>query len=226
MNEPQNPNLPATQQDAEPPTLDAHGFNPADFQWVPIPRRTRHDGWTFDTQKRFIEMLADTGSVSDAAHLAGMSVTSCYRLRRTPGAENFAAAWDAAIAQSVQRLVDIAMDRAINGAEDPVLDRNGRVMFIRRKYNDRLLMFLLRAHHPERYRHQNDPQRTLPEAPAPLIPAIESLAPVTPAQPQLINPEAYESLCDTILSVREAEAQLAKTPAEPSRKKRVQASPS
>ena|SRR3712207_6271443 len=50
----------------------------------PVPRRYRHDGWTPERQKAFIEALADTGCVTRAA---GMAQANCYALRRAPGAE-------------------------------------------------------------------------------------------------------------------------------------------
>lgn len=40
----------------------------------PVPRmRARHDGWTPERQKAFIEALADTGSVSRAAAMVNMT---------------------------------------------------------------------------------------------------------------------------------------------------------
>jgi len=199
MTIPNTPHLPAVQPEAEPPALDAHGFNPDDFEWLPVARQPRSDGWKPSVQKRFIEELADTGSVTAAARAVGMSVTSCYRLRRAPGAEGFAAAWEAALAEASKRLVDIAFDRAINGTEEPVLDKHGNCIHIRQRTNDRLLMFLLRAHHPERYRHHNAPPPTPPQAApltqAPLTQALEALAPVTPAEPhKLMAPDALEDL--------------------------------
>jgi hypothetical protein len=48
-------------------------------------------------QAEFIGMLAQTGSVSAAARFVGMSRETAYRLRRKPGAEEFAHAWDIAM---------------------------------------------------------------------------------------------------------------------------------
>lgn len=67
-------------------------------QFVPVPLRRRRDGWTPERQGRFIGYLAETGSVSQAAARVGCSRETLYRLRRRPGAESFAAAWDAALA--------------------------------------------------------------------------------------------------------------------------------
>ena len=72
--------------------LDANGFDPDAYQWIPVLRRPRSDGWTPQRQTEFIAALADCGVVEEAAHAVNMSPKSCYRLRRAPGAGNFAAA--------------------------------------------------------------------------------------------------------------------------------------
>ncbi len=88
---------------------------PAAYDWVPVLRKRRADGWSPQKQRDFVEALADTGLVEESARVVGMSVASCYRLRRAPGAESFARAWDAALDFGALRLKDIAMDRAMTG---------------------------------------------------------------------------------------------------------------
>ncbi len=167
---------------------DAHGFDPHDFEWYAVPRQPRSDGWTAARQRTFIEALADTGSVRAAAREADMSVQSCYRLRRAPDAKQFAAAWDAAIVESTKLLIDTAFDRALNGTDDPVLDKDGRVIYIRTKHNDRLLMFLLRAHNPGTYAapsHRNRSHNAEPTSHTPCTPAFpEALQALSPAIPE------------------------------------------
>lgn len=110
----------------------------------PVPRqRNRHDGWTPERQKAFIEALADTGSVRRAANMVNMSQANAYALRRAAGAEGFRRAWDAALDFGLARLKDEAFTRAIEGELIPVFDR-GKLMGFRRKRNDALLMFCLR----------------------------------------------------------------------------------
>lgn len=67
-------------------------------EFDPVPVRARKDGWTVERQREFIRMLHVTRSVGKAAGAVGMSRKSAYRLRDRPGAESFAAAWDAAFA--------------------------------------------------------------------------------------------------------------------------------
>ena len=172
--------------------LDAHGFDPGDYQWVPVLRRPRADGWTPQRQVDFIAALADSGCVEQAAREVGMSARSCYRLRRSPGSENFAAAWEAALAQAARSLVDLAFERAINGSDEPVFDKDGHRVGRRMRHNDRLLMFLLRAYMPERFRHAHksvrEPREPPPPATEPLAEALHRLEPVAPEEPHLLMP--------------------------------------
>ena len=181
---------------SETPYLDANGYDPAAYQWVPVLRKPRSDGWSEAKQRDFIEALADGGSVAEAARAVHMSASSAYRLRRSPGGEAFARAWDAAVAQAVGMLVDVAFDRAINGTVEPVLDADGRRVGSKHRPGDRMLMFLLAAHYPDRYGKQ---QRRRPapgeaEAPPPaptqsVAEALDALSPVTPAEPEkLMSP--------------------------------------
>ena len=117
----------------------------------PVPRGTnRHDGWTEERQRRFIEALSVTGSVKAAAHRVNMTPEGAYLLRRHPEAESFRKAWEAALSLGVQQLEDIALERALHGTEVPVYSY-GKLVGSRIKHNDRLLMFMLRNRAPTRF---------------------------------------------------------------------------
>jgi hypothetical protein len=118
--------------------------------FTPVPRKYRCDGWTPERQRAFIVALAETGSVKHAAKRINMSPEGAYYLRRQPGAEEFNAAWAAALDLGVQRLADIALERAIDGVPVPVFWK-GEQVGERRRYNDRLLMFILRNRMPETF---------------------------------------------------------------------------
>lgn len=119
--------------------------------FTPAPRKcARHDGWTAERQRGFIAALAATGSVDAAARAVDMSERSAYALRREPGAESFREAWRAALDCGVERIEDVVMDRALNGVEEPLYSY-GKLVGTRRRYNDRLLMFILRNRAPERF---------------------------------------------------------------------------
>ncbi|MDB5683760.1 MAG: hypothetical protein JWM75_1458 [Sphingomonas bacterium] len=118
--------------------------------FAPVPRKYRHDGWTPERQRAFIDALADTGSVKHAAKRINMSPEGAYFLRRQPGAEGFRRAWEAALDHGVQTLADLAFDRAREGVAIPIFHQ-GEQVGERRHYNERLTMFLLRHHLPHRY---------------------------------------------------------------------------
>jgi len=120
-------------------------------EFEPVPRQhARHDGWTPDRQRAFLKALADTGCVRRAAKWVGMTDASAYMLRRADGADSFRRAWEEARSIGVERLADIAFERAVHGVPVPVFYK-GEQVGERRWYNDRLLMFTLRHHDPERY---------------------------------------------------------------------------
>ena len=75
-----------------------------------VPTRTRRDGWTVQRQADFLGMLAETGSVMGACEAVGMSRKSAYALRARPGAESFAAAWDAALGGPVRKVTPPALE--------------------------------------------------------------------------------------------------------------------
>jgi hypothetical protein len=119
--------------------------------FTPVPRQTqRHDGWTPERQRGFIAALADTGSVRHAAHAVNMTPEGAYLLRRHPEGTGFRKAWEVALSLGVQRLEDVAMDRALNGVEQPVYSY-GKLIGTRRVTSDALLMFLLRNRAPHRF---------------------------------------------------------------------------
>jgi len=60
--------------DAAPPNspdLDQHGNNPDDYDWVPVRRKRRKDGWSHEKQRDFNGALADSGVVAAEARTVG-----------------------------------------------------------------------------------------------------------------------------------------------------------
>jgi transposase-like protein len=118
--------------------------------FIPVPLRTRGDGWTPERQARFIGLLAESGSVSEAARRLGISRMAAYRLRRCPGAESLAHAWDAVLAfrkgEPVKRRKVTAEELAEHAHDGPfhVLMRRGRFVRARRKPNVPALLRYLR----------------------------------------------------------------------------------
>lgn len=185
-------NVPAAEAIDEWHPPEPSDFDLDAFEWVPVHRRRRADGWSVDRQRQFIQMLADTGSVTQAAQHVGLSTVSAYRLRNAPDGHAFATAWEIAIQAASRRLVDEAMDRAFNGADEPVFDRDGKRVGRRIRYNDRLLMFMLRALQPERFRNAHRAERApgepLPALAKPVAEALALLAPPAPDHPEALMP--------------------------------------
>lgn len=175
-----------------PTALDAHGHNPVAYKWVPVLKKRRVDGWSPEKQRRFIEELADTGSVLTAAQTVNMSRASAYALRRSPGAEAFDRAWAAAIDAASKRLLDDAFERALVGSDEPIFDRDGRRVGRRLRQSDKLLMFLLRAYSPDRFRHAINDRIPATEPPPPplarVADALVLLDPAPPADPAALLP--------------------------------------
>jgi hypothetical protein len=85
----------------------------------------------------------------------------------------------------------------VRGTDEPVFDRDGHVVGRRFRQNDRLLMFLLRAYMPERFRHAHRdwraPDEALPPAAAPIDDSLRLLQPAPPAEPHtLMEPDELE----------------------------------
>lgn len=113
------------------------------LDFAPVPRRNaRHDGWTDERQRGFIEALARTGSVTQAAAAVNMAKEGAYQLRLHPEAAEFRAAWETALDYGTRVLADAALDRAINGVAVPIM-HGGQQVGERRVFNERLTMWHL-----------------------------------------------------------------------------------
>lgn len=100
---------------------------------------------------KFLELLAETGHVVRSCELAGVSRTHAYRMRNSD--PDFAALWDEALTLAVGTIEDEAHRRAVHGVDTPVYYKGEECGSVR-KYSDTLLMFLLKAHKPEKYRER------------------------------------------------------------------------
>jgi hypothetical protein len=74
---------------------------------------------TKERRERFLQALADTGSVTAAIGDAGTSRTRVNELRKTDPA--FASAWQEAEEIAIDRLEDEARRRAIEGVPEPLV---------------------------------------------------------------------------------------------------------
>ncbi|MGS1015495.1 hypothetical protein [Allosphingosinicella humi] len=111
----------------------------------PVPLRARRDGWIGERQRAFVAALHATRSVSKAARAVGMSRETAYRLRERPGAQSFAAAWDAAFALPVHvpTSADLLWHRAFYGTVRPII-RRGKEVGVAVKPDNQALLTLMR----------------------------------------------------------------------------------
>jgi len=110
-------------------------------KFTPVPLRFRKDGWTPMLQANFLGALAETWCVA-AARRAGKTRESAYRLRGKPGAESFAAAWDAILAEprrARKSTHELLWHRAFYGTLKPVLRGGRHVATLHSPDNDAVL---------------------------------------------------------------------------------------
>lgn len=113
-------------------------------------------GRTERTAKRkasFLDALRLRGNVSDAATAAGIRRQLAYDWRKDDA--EFAAAWEEALDEAADTMEREAFRRAVDGVEEPVYHQGVEVGAVR-KYSDTLLIFLLKATRPEKYRERSD----------------------------------------------------------------------
>ena len=106
-----------------------------------------------EAQDTFIEVLAATGNVSEAARAAGVGRRRPYKWKEAdPG---FADRWADAREEAADALEGEARRRAADGVEEPVFYR-GEVCGTVRRYSDTLLIFLLKGLRPDKYRERRE----------------------------------------------------------------------
>ena len=114
----------------------------------PPAKRLRASGKQIkDVRKRqsyFLGVLAETASVADACHYVGATRVEVSEWRRDPA---FEVAWNEALRLARSVIVDTAVDRAVNGAPNPIVTKAGEVTGWFRKPSDGLLTTLLQNPH-------------------------------------------------------------------------------
>lgn len=86
-----------------------------------------------DWKARFLEALAEVPVVAYAARAASIDYRQAYRTRQADG--DFAQAWDDAMEAGVDRAEQEAFRRAVEGYEEPVIDK-GRLAYVYERYLD------------------------------------------------------------------------------------------
>lgn len=98
----------------------------------------------------FLEALSiNGGNVARACARARFSRNAAYQWRADK--PEFAAKWDRAVEIGTDALEDEALRRAHDGTERPVFQKGVCVGHVR-EYSDTLLIFMLKARRPERFK--------------------------------------------------------------------------
>jgi hypothetical protein len=101
----------------------------------------------------FLEVLAKTGIVGEAAKAAGFNRRTAYRYRLED--PEFASDWDDAVEQAVDMLEKEAWRRASQGVLKPIFQGGDQVGEVR-EYSDTLLIFLLKGNRPRKFHRPTD----------------------------------------------------------------------
>lgn len=119
------------------------------------PQRIRTQPYTEKRGAAFLKVLEETGCVKYACKLSKLPRQTAYDRRATDSA--FAAMWDAALEKGTDALEDEAIRRASLGTERPVYQGGKKVGTVQ-EFSDTLLIFMLKARRPEKFkdRHQHD----------------------------------------------------------------------
>ena len=121
-------------------------------------------------RERFLRWYAQSGNVTYAAKRAGVPRNTIYEWQEAD--DQFAAAFREADLKATEVLEREAWRRANDGVAEPVY-QHGKLVGTIQRYSDNLLMFLLRARAPERYRDRVDVS---------VAPIIKSVAGFDPAE--------------------------------------------
>jgi hypothetical protein len=127
--------------------------------------RVRSDGWTAARTRVFLATLGQTGCITDAARIAGVSTTSVNRSRALFAP--FDKACGEAIARALRGLEAVAYERAVEGREMVVI-RDGKEVERRIVPSDSMLGLLIKRGDLKGGR---DVQLTPEEAAAYVLPA-------------------------------------------------------
>ena len=106
-------------------------------------------------QRVFIRVLAETGRIALAAKAAGNTPAAFYYLRNHPQGKGFGKAWARALDFGVGRVLDILIDHAVNGTPEYVYN-HGELVGERRRFDHRLMMWLVAHHNPRKYGVHSD----------------------------------------------------------------------
>ena len=124
-------------------------------------------------RKLFLVALAHSGNVTASAGVAGVERRLAYRTRDRSKA--FREQWEDALDEATDLLEAAARQRGLLGVNEPVYYQGEQVGTVRR-YSDTLLIFLLKAHRPKKFRDNHRVEHTSPDGgPVEIVATYEAL---------------------------------------------------
>lgn len=144
-----------------------------------------------ELRQDFLGFLELTANVTLACNMCGLSRKTAYNWRST--VEGFADAWDASQEVGTDALEDEAIRRASNGTMkkkftgkgEAVIDPETGEQYIEHEYSDTLLIFMLKARRPDKFKDRIDARLGgIPGQPLEVIEIVrhkEKPAPLEPA---------------------------------------------
>lgn len=102
-------------------------------------------------ERAFLTALAQTANITESARLAKITRQRAYDLRES--SEEFRQAWGDALEQACDGLELEARRRAERGVSKAIFYK-GKPIGTEINYSDTLMIFLLKAHRPEKYRER------------------------------------------------------------------------
>lgn len=110
-------------------------------------------------KRALLDALAETANVTWACQATGVPRRTAYDWRDADPA--FAKGWEEAVELGTDALEDEAIRRAHQGVDKPVY-QGGRKVGTVREYSDTLLIFMLKARRPEKFKERAQIDHKLP----------------------------------------------------------------
>jgi len=122
--------------------------------------------WTDETRQRarekFLKELTRRGIVADACKIANVGRATVYKWKEEDA--DFAAAWKEAVDTAIDTAEREAWRRAVEGTDKPLIGRVGKdqdgVITTIKEYSDSILLRILSAHRPEKWREKQSIEHT------------------------------------------------------------------
>jgi hypothetical protein len=138
-----------------PKKKTARGASGARKKGAPVPRQRSKPDWA----ERFLGCVAETANIKAACKLVKVGRRTVYHRKKADPV--FAQDLAEALEDAADRLEREAWRRAVEGVERPVFGSGGKgvgtvEVGTVREYSDTLLIFLLKAHRPEKFRDRHE----------------------------------------------------------------------